>query len=549
MSSSNPSQRELSQQNDADLTNNLRDQILQDMLKLHEVDWRRQQTISNLNEIRKRSLKNKKQKDQELKRENEINAIRMQPYIQKMQAGMKKDILLLREKEPQWKRLYTSVEQLKNTINQKKVSLNLIKDDKLHLELLTSTMPGIQDPVVENTLQLANNRLTSAYLLRCKVLKEQLEKKEKSNKYFRDLGRLLRDVLDAKVAAKVTDGSNNDEDQASLIARAQNELDGAAKEKANADVPKNTEMMKMVYQKLKNVIGIRRDTVKVRSFRHALSRQSGGGDATPTGMISTWSYDSTTDKYTYPQGHSGTGVLTGLILGAVDCQEMKRYDLGNGTTFVGRKSPTTDVSSDSSSGNVGSSDCSLLWKFAIDSNSASTITLLRVRASSSTVGKERVQWSIKGGTNNSENQEDSNDNGGLTVSSTYIPKTICRKIGSNSYVDVSKHAVGWNWFELEATVPRSTEKDVHFEDVQLFRSTSSSKVKPQLSIQLGLSLCNDENDTNKGTGSKQEIEAVLKECEENNIGKLGNDAALLMERGKGILAKLEEMITTGAENK
>ena len=186
MSSSNPSQRELSQQNDADLTNNLRDQILQDMLKLHEVDWRRQQTISNLNEIRKRSLKNKKQKDQELKRENEINAIRMQPYIQKIQAGMKKDILLLREKEPQWKRLYTSVEQLKNTINQKKVSLNLIKDDKLHLELLTSTMPGIQDPVVENTLQLANNRLTSAYLLRCKVLKEQLEKKENSNKYFRD---------------------------------------------------------------------------------------------------------------------------------------------------------------------------------------------------------------------------------------------------------------------------------------------------------------------------------------------------------------------------
>jgi hypothetical protein len=168
------------------------------------------------------------------------------------------------------------------------------------------------------------------------------------------------------------------------------------------------------------------------------------------------------------------------------------------------------------------------------SNNSATIASLRVRACSSTVGKEKIMWSIKGGTDDMGGG--GGDGGGLTSTSTDVPKPLAAKLGYSSYVDFSKHVVGWTWFVIEAKIMPSLEKDTHVEDVQLFRSTTGGggkKNRPQFSVQMGLSLCNEEAGNGGGGGNaptKQEMELVLKECELNKVGQLGQEAKMLMEQ-------------------
>ena len=168
-------QLELHKKNDDNITNNLRELILEDMITLHRVDWRRTETIANLKDIAERSVENKKTKDEELKREKEIDAIRMQPFIQQIQSGMRADLQRLQRKEPQWKRLYTSIAQLQATCTAAALDPKLIKDDKKHLELLTKTMTGVQDPNVQQALVLAETTLLTLFNARCKILQQQVD--------------------------------------------------------------------------------------------------------------------------------------------------------------------------------------------------------------------------------------------------------------------------------------------------------------------------------------------------------------------------------------
>ena len=567
-------QLELHRKNDDNITNNLRELILQDMITLHRVDWRRTETIATLKDIAERSVENKKNKDKELKREKEIDAIRMQPFIQHIQSGMRADLQRLQRKEPQWKRLYASIAQLQATCTAAVLDPKLIKDDKKHLELLTNTMTGVQDPNVRQALVLADTTLLTLFNARCKILQQQVDVAKKTTNSAKTC-RIVQAALRQALHAKGADHHTFDQLLAQAheyVAQVKPGLSGKnatlAPKRATPTAEEKTKR-KDSYQKLKKMAGQSKDTIKVRSFRHALSRQSGGGDAAPTGMVSEWTYDASTDTYVYPQGHSGTGTLKGLTLGAIECNGMARcvveqggksgksgksgggsggnqdavYQTGGKTTtaFVGRARRTNeekaqDSGSTSSLPPQYSKECGLQWKFQLDksSNNSATIASLRVRACSSTVGKEKIMWSIKGGTDDMGGG--GGDGGGLTSTSTDVPKPLAAKLGYSSYVDFSKHVVGWTWFVIEAKIMPSLEKDTHVEDVQLFRSTTGGggkKNRPQFSVQMGLSLCNEEAGNGGGGGNaptKQEMELVLKECELNKVGQLGQEAKMLMEQ-------------------
>ena len=78
-------------------------------------------------------------------------------------------------------------------------------------------------------------------------------------------------------------------------------------------------MVVCAFKRLKCALGWQRTkgVVKVRGFRHAKSRQIAVGDATPTGMLSECTYNSSNDSYNYPKGHEAIGDLNGIELGAM----------------------------------------------------------------------------------------------------------------------------------------------------------------------------------------------------------------------------------------
>ena len=649
----------MSKKNDKEITNNLREQILEDMLTLHEKDWHRHQTVASLSDIRKRSFHNTKAKEKELRREKEIDAIRMQPYINTIQSGLRADMILLKNKNSQWNRLYESIQQLIATMSRTDADPKLIKDDKKHLELLNSTMVGIQDPEVANALQLADAKLNALFVLRCNVLQQELAnagkalsvddaaavdeggKQKQEQRQHRAVELALMRALSANITRTATNGEAcSTVDFAALFASAREFLNNTvnahvvnyqqpfAKSLNTSETTTGIELhshitsfqrtntrlrscmtnqckdsttalhqslleattlrgvkMKVAYKKLKNVLGNKQDTVKVRSFRHALSRQAGGGDAAPTGMISEWSYNSATDTYSYPQGHSGTGSLQGLELGAVQCKDVRRHAVERtalhsrrtagsaGSAETEQQQMTTFVGRDML--HVGD-ECNLQWKFEINgsSSAAPTITSLRVRALSSTVGKEVVQWSIKGGGSGGSGGGSTNDGsgsgggGGLTIKATYVPASSTTKLGCTSFVDVSKYVCGWSWFIIAAKIlkPTQNEKDgIHVEDVQLFRSTGGGRLeadrerggkksttgslaKPQLVVHIGLSLGKDEGGE---PGSKEEIATALKECELHGVAMLGKDAKTLMAKAAKMVdsSSKKEEVWEGKEGK
>ena len=310
----------------------------------------------------------------------------------------------------------------------------------------------------------------------------------------------------------------------------------------------------------------------------ALSRQEGGGDAAPTGMVSEWTYDSTSDTYTYPRGHIEMATLQGLHLGAAKYVGLSRYEMerrkteedqgaqdraqenkrkerregkssqedeekeketSSKMTFIGRD--LSDANKITRGGEVGlnKNDGTLQWKFQIDGTSS--ISSLRIKALSSTTGRNQIIWSVRGGKLKDESKGESS--GSLKVLATAVPKTLTKRLGSSSFVDVTKHVVGWDWFVVEAIITTRAgggkEEEPHVEDVQLFRSIENVLNKPQLSIQLGLSLCSEEVDSNAIAGNGEMLR-VLAECESHGVSRLGADARSLIDRAMSLISRSQK---------
>lgn len=267
------------------------------------------------------------------------------------------------------------------------------------------------------------------------------------------------------------------------------------------------------YKRLKCALGWARSkgTVKVRSFRHAKSRQMSVGDATPTGMLSEWSYNASDDKYHYPKGHESIGDLSGLELGATVCKGLKRIEKVPSIFSVASKSnkPKTkekavktafvgveDVTSIVKKENV------LEWLFEVaademDPNTPPIYSLKvrlllkafvyylhvnimyvrlqvklaeifnicpQVRAQSSVSGLGRVSWSVRGGRRAIKNEDGKAPHGqektkivptsvaerGNVVEGTLAPETLCQKLGHAAFIDFGEIARKnkWNWFKI-----------------------------------------------------------------------------------------------------
>ena len=204
-------------------------------------------------------------------------------------------------------------------------------------------------------------------------------------------------------------------------------------------------------------------------------------------------------------------------------------------TFIGRD--LSDANKSTRGGELGlhKNDGTLQWKFQIDGTSS--ISSLRIKALSSTTGRNQIIWSVRGGKLKDESKGESS--GSLKVLATAVPKTLTKRLGSSSFVDMTKHVVGWDWFVVEAiiTTRGGKEEEPHVEDVQLFRSNVLNK--PQLSIQLGLSLCSEEVDSNAIAGHGEMLR-VLAECESHGVSKLGADARSLMDRAMSLISRSQK---------
>ena len=146
--------------NDNDITDHLRNSILEDMLILKESDWRRGLRVQQLNRMRSEAHENKLQLAIDLKRETQIDNLRMQPIMESLRSGLKHDLRALKSKNSQWRRLYKSMDHFETLLDRSDyITARQIKDCQRHLVLVVSMLEGCRDPRVDAVNKRANEKL------------------------------------------------------------------------------------------------------------------------------------------------------------------------------------------------------------------------------------------------------------------------------------------------------------------------------------------------------------------------------------------------------
>ena len=146
--------------NDNDITDHLRNSILEDMLILKESDWRRGLRVQQLNRMRSEAHENKLQLAIDLKRETQIDNLRMQPIMEALRSGLKHDLRALKSKNSQWRRLYKSIDHFETLLDRSDyITARQITDCQRHLVLVVSMLEGCRDPRVDAVNKRANKKL------------------------------------------------------------------------------------------------------------------------------------------------------------------------------------------------------------------------------------------------------------------------------------------------------------------------------------------------------------------------------------------------------
>lgn len=217
--------------NDVQEAETIRQALIEDVLSLQEISERRNETLQKLKEHRQRTALNVAALAETIKRENEIDNVRLQPLLESIKSNLRSDLLLLSERGKVWENVYNRKKEVDLAISAVNDSLSkesrgdqandctdidgmtaAIRQDAVLLIRLGGALQVLRtvsdaqacssDPFVHRSIENANETIKSIALKRLGLLEKALDLASTSKaKNASTISIIIETALDGVMAA------------------------------------------------------------------------------------------------------------------------------------------------------------------------------------------------------------------------------------------------------------------------------------------------------------------------------------------------------------